>query len=213
VGTAYLRKAEFGRAIAVLEDSIATARSAQIPMGSMYAASLLGYALTLAGRVAEGVPLLEAAVEQSAKMKLVAGHSTALAYLGEAYLLGGRVAEASTAAAEAVQLAVEHGERGSEAYARRIVAEVAGARGELQAAAASYRESLRLAEQLQMRPLLARCHWGLAGILRRGGENAAAESHEATARTLFSELDMPSWAECPRPRSPIVVTGASTTPC
>jgi tetratricopeptide (TPR) repeat protein len=128
-------------------------------------------------------------------MKLVAGHSAAMAYLGEAYLRSGRVADAAAAAGRAVELALQHGERGNEGYARRVVAEVAAARNDLPTAAARYQESLALAEKLEMRPFLAHCHWGLARVLRRAGERATVESHLDTARALFRSMDMQYWAD------------------
>jgi tetratricopeptide (TPR) repeat protein len=128
-------------------------------------------------------------------MKLVAGHSVAVAYLGEAYLLSGRVADAAAAAELALELALHHGERGNEAYARRLAAEVAAARDDLPAAAARYQESLALADELGMRPFLAHCHRGLARVLRRLGQEPAAGSHRETAGSLFRDMAMHYWTD------------------
>jgi class 3 adenylate cyclase/tetratricopeptide (TPR) repeat protein len=195
VGALHLRQGDFPRAIPTLEQSVAVARSTHIPVGFVYAGSLLGYGLTLVGRVGDGLPLLEEAVDQSATMKLVAGHSVAVAYLGEAYLLSGRVADAAAAAELALELALHHGERGNEAYARRLAAEVAAARDDLPAAAARYQESLALADELGMRPFLAHCHRGLARVLRRLGQEPAAGSHRETAGSLFRDMAMHYWTD------------------
>ena len=193
VGALCLRKGELPRAIDLLKNSVAVARATHIPVGFVYAASLLGYALVLTGRLEEGLALLEEAVDQSAKMTLMSGRSVVVAYVGEAYLLSDRVADAGAAADQALQLAVDHHERGNEAYARRLAAEVAAARNDLSAAATRYAEALSLGEDLGMRPFQAHCHWGLARVFRRTGQRAAVEAHLATARTLFSNMDMAYW--------------------
>jgi hypothetical protein len=72
---------------------------------------------------------------------------------------------------------------------------VAAARDDLSSAAACYRETLALAEELEMRPFVAHCHWGLARVLRRTGQLAAVESHYQTADALFGSMDMQYWRE------------------
>jgi tetratricopeptide (TPR) repeat protein len=195
VGALHLSKGELPQAIDLLENSVAIARATDIPVGFVYAASLLGYSLVLAGRLAEGLPLLQEAVDQSTRMELMAGRSVAVAYLGEAYLLSDRVTDAVAAAHQALQLALDNHERGNEAYARRIMAEVAAARDDLSTAAMRYLDALALGEGLGMRPFQAHCHWGLARVLRRAGQRATAESHLRTARELFSNMEMLYWEE------------------
>jgi tetratricopeptide (TPR) repeat protein len=89
-------------------------------------------------------------------------------WLGEAYLLAGRLDEASTQAQRALEFSRAHQERGNEAYALRLLGEVAAQRhppGER--AEAHYRQALALAEELGMRPLVAHCHQGLACYMPR----------------------------------------------
>ena len=54
---------------------------------------------------------------------------------------------------------------------------------------------MSLAEELGMRPLVARCHLGLAKLSRLTGNRHLAEEHLATATTMFREMDMRFWLE------------------
>ncbi|MFQ5898992.1 MAG: tetratricopeptide repeat protein [Candidatus Methylomirabilia bacterium] len=59
----------------------------------------------------------------------------------------------------------------------------------------SYGQALALAEELGMRPLLARCHLGLGKLFRRTGNRAKAQEHLTTATALLRETDMRFWLE------------------
>lgn len=54
-----------------------------------------------------------------------------------------------------------------------------------------YRDALALANQLQMRPLAAHCHFGLGTLYERGEQRAQAHEHLTSATTLYREMDMP----------------------
>jgi hypothetical protein len=58
-----------------------------------------------------------------------------------------------------------------------------------------YREALALAEELRMRPLVARCHAGLAKVFRRTGKRQRSEEHLATATAMFREMGMRFWLD------------------
>ena len=47
--------------------------------------------------------------------------------------------------------------------------------------------------ELGMRPLVARCHAGLAKLYRRTGKRQQAEGHLATATAMLREMAMRSW--------------------
>ena len=118
-----------------------------------------------------------------------------VACLAEAYLLTGRLADALELAERAVGLAREQKERGYEAWALRVLGDIASRRGptETDQAETSYRQAIALATTLGMRPLLAHCHLGLGRLHRRTGDRATAEDHVARATALFREMDMRSW--------------------
>jgi tetratricopeptide (TPR) repeat protein len=192
-GVVWLRKGDWAAALPLLETCVAVARAANIPVGLVYGASFLGYALALCGRLDEGLRVLGEAVQQGEALKLVSGHSLSLACLGEAHLLSGQLDRAILTAERALGLSLDHGERGNEAYARRLLAETGAALDDLVAAGDRFNASLALAEELGMRPLAAHCHWGISRVLRRQGISAAADEHLGRAAALFDELGMGYW--------------------
>ncbi|WGD51562.1 adenylate/guanylate cyclase domain-containing protein [Bradyrhizobium sp. CB1650] len=191
IGYLLLRKGDLTRAIATLERALNLGQFAQIPVAFAYGASYLGYALTLVGRVDEGLPLLEQTTTETISTTFVARHSLRVAYLGEAYLASGRIEAAAAAAAWSLKLAQDHSERGHEAYALRLLGEVRcqddPAEGEKHLSAA-----LRMAQELGMRPLEAHCHSGLARLYY-SKEDPRFEEHAVAATTLFQDMDMTLW--------------------
>jgi Adenylate and Guanylate cyclase catalytic domain/AAA ATPase domain len=102
----------------------------------------------------DALPLLEQAVEQGVAIRLMLDHAQRVVWLSEAYLLAGRLEEAYTQAQRAVEFARSHKERGHEAYALRLLGEVAAHREPPQGEQAEtyYQQALALAEELGMRP-------------------------------------------------------------
>jgi hypothetical protein len=56
-----------------------------------------------------------------------------------------------------------------------------------------YHESLALAEELGMRPLVAHCHLGLGTLARRMGDSKKACEDLTTAAGMYRDMDMPFW--------------------
>ena len=94
--------------------------------------------------------------------------------LGEAYLLADQVEDARACADRAVMLARERGERGHEAWALRLLGEIASHddRPDVATAEAHYGAAMALASELGMRPLLAHCHLGLGALYRKMGRRS-----------------------------------------
>ena len=119
-----------------------------------------------------------------------------MTYLGEALRLAGHDAEASERATAALRLARARNERGYEAFALRLLGDIAARQDPPgDQAAASYREALHLANNLGMRPLMAHCHLGLGTLLRRTGERSQARDQLAAAASHYRELGMARWLE------------------
>jgi tetratricopeptide (TPR) repeat protein len=116
-------------------------------------------------------------------------------HLGEGLAAARQLDRARTVAQRALDLSLRHKERGHQAWALRLLGEVAGlveppAVGE---AEGYFGKALALAEELEMRPLQARAHLGLVRLLRLTGERDRAEDHLATALGLLREMDMRFW--------------------
>jgi hypothetical protein len=93
-------------------------------------------------------------------------------------------------------LAHERGERGHEAWAHRLLGEVASQHHspDVATAEAHYAKSMALALELGMRPLLAHCHFSLGKLHGRAGDPRATE-HLTTAISLFNQMGIRFWSE------------------
>ena len=115
--------------------------------------------------------------------------------LGEAQLLAGRLEEAQALAERALALARAHQERGNQAYALRLLGDIAARRDppEVEQAEAHYHQALALAEELGMRPLQAHCHRGLGTLYATTGQREQARAALSTAIELYRAMDMTFW--------------------
>ncbi|HLB78545.1 MAG TPA: hypothetical protein VJO72_16060, partial [Candidatus Dormibacteraeota bacterium] len=179
IGLLALRQGDLPRALPLLERAVGLCQDADLPLYFPWMAWALGAAYTLNGRVADAVPLLTQAMEQADAMERVDVQAFCSLSLGEAQMRAGRLAEAYTLAAHTLAHAREHKERGNEAYALRLLGEIAAQRDPLESAPAEahYQQACALAEALGMRPLQAHCHRGLGRLYAETGqrEQACAE--------------------------------------
>ena len=132
------------------------------------------------------MPLLTQAVEQSTAMERVDLAFCPLS-LGGAHLLASQLEEAHTLAEHALALARERQERGHQAYALRLLGEIAAQRDppESAQAEAHYRQALALADELGMRPLQAHCHRALGTLYAATGQRELARTALSTAIALL----------------------------
>jgi DNA-binding NtrC family response regulator/class 3 adenylate cyclase/tetratricopeptide (TPR) repeat protein len=195
MGFRALRQGDLPQAISILERTLDLAQGAHIRLLVPWVAASLGAAYTLAGRTIEAVPLLEQAVAQAMAIRFLFDHALRVVWLGEAYLRAGRLDEASTQAQQALAFSQAHQERGHEAYAQRLLGEVAARREppEAEPAAAYYRQALVLAEELGMRPLQAHCHLGLGTLYLQMGRSEEAHAALSTAVSLYRAMEMTFW--------------------
>jgi tetratricopeptide (TPR) repeat protein len=105
------------------------------------------------------------------------------------------VEDAHALAERALALARDYGERGNEAYALRLLGDIAARREppERDQATAHYRQALTLAEELGMRPLQAHCHRGLGTLYAATGQREQARTELSTAVALYRAMDMTFW--------------------
>jgi transcriptional regulator with AAA-type ATPase domain/tetratricopeptide (TPR) repeat protein len=188
LGIAGLRRGELPAAILSLEEAADIMPRYQGNTWLPEVQAVLGYGHVLAGRVADGVALLELGQEPH-------GRALRFAWLAEAHLLAGRVDEAARQAEQALELARQRHQRGQEAWALRIAGEIALGRDPVavEAAEHAYRESMRLAHGIEMRPLIAHCHMGLGRLYRRVGRPDAAREELEAGLALLRSMGMTHW--------------------
>jgi DNA-binding SARP family transcriptional activator len=197
LGYLYCLTGQLDLAVPLLGRALAICRERDFGVWLPTVIGYLGHAHAQAGRFEEGLPLLERAIDifEATHAWPFRIHHTV--HRGAACLLAGRLDRALTLGHQALTLAREHGERGQEAWALRLLGEIASHRDPLDAEQAEryYRDAGALATELGMRPLVARCHLGLGKLYRRTGKPQEAQEHLFTAATMHREMGMGFWLE------------------
>jgi class 3 adenylate cyclase/tetratricopeptide (TPR) repeat protein len=195
IGLLALRQGDLSRALPQLERAVGLCQDADLPVYFPWVAATLGAAYTLAGRIADAVPLLTQAMEQTIAMETVGFQTLCRLSLGEAQLLGRRLDEALDLVERTLALTRQRQERGNEAYALHLLGEIAARSNPLESDQAGdyYRQALALAEQLEMRPLLAHCHLGLGKLYATIDRRAEAGAALSAAIELYRAMDMTFW--------------------
>src|SRR5262249_53387553 len=195
LGLLFLRQGHLHRTLPLLERAMSICQDADLRAFFPWIAAALGAAYTHVGRLPDAVRLLTRAMEQLTTTETVALQALCGLTLGEAQVLTGHLAEARTLVERALALAREHQERGNEAYALRLLGDIAARREppDTAQAEAHYQHALALAEELGMRPLQAHCHRSLGTLYSQTGRAAQARAALATAIELYRAMDMTFW--------------------
>jgi tetratricopeptide (TPR) repeat protein len=193
----YILRGELGRATGLIDRQFALAHEWQLGVWLNVLPWSSGRIHTLSGRATEGVSLLQESLRIYDARKLGNWQSLVIAHLAEALLLAGQPEDALASARRAVALARERGERGHQAYALRILGEIAAQSdsADVSEAALCYREALTLAGELGMRPLVAHCRLGVRRLYRRTGKREQAGEHLTIATSMYREMGMTYWLE------------------
>jgi tetratricopeptide (TPR) repeat protein len=210
VGLLALRQGDWPRGLPLLERAVSICQDADLPGFFPRIASALGMGYALDGRVADAVSLLTLARERSLAMGRAHYETLCNLPLGEARMLDGCLGEAQTLAGRALALARTHQERGNEAYALRLLGEVA-ARGDVSErtqAEGHYLQALALAEELGMRPLTAHCQLGLGTLYGQMGQLEKARAALSIAIALYRAMAMTFWL----PQAEAVLAQVGTAP-
>ena len=143
----------------------------------------LGLQLAIAGQVPEGLAQLEQALHVFEPGNALQAYG--MRNLGEVYLRAGRPDDARSAWMQALALARQGEQRSSEGGILWLLGNLAaeGDSAAKAAAAGYYRQSLAIAEELEMCPLQARCLQGLGTLLED-------EQHLDAANALFREMGL-----------------------
>ena len=193
---AHIRRGEFDTAIALLEPNIELCKRAEVKLLATNTHGVLGLAYCAVGRISEAISLLEQAISPDYLGHHPQGSGYPLVWLAEAYLCDNRCSDAASVAARALETAQQQGERGHEAWARFVMAEIERSEGKsVQSLVPAYRYALDLALNCAMRPLAARCHFGLARAAAAAPGGKLDEQELDIARSLFESMGMRYWLD------------------
>jgi tetratricopeptide (TPR) repeat protein len=195
IAEVHARRGQLAEALRMGERARALAIDADLPGVAPIVARCLGHVYALSGRIVEGRALLDEALQGAERLGRRAVLSRLLTYLGEASLLAEQPDEAFLWAERALALTRERGERGHEAWALRLLGDIARHRDAHVLAEAHYREAAALATELGMLPLLAHCHLGLGTVYGRMDRRQQAVGDLATASRMYGEMGMRSWQQ------------------
>ncbi|HZP35367.1 MAG TPA: AAA family ATPase [Methylomirabilota bacterium] len=188
VGRVHVRRGQILTSVPILERGLELCRRWNIRLLFPFLAESLGLAYSYSGRVDAGLPLLHEAQAVHMAMRGTAGQAIRLVSLSQGYLAAGELDEAEHLAARGWDMAQQHKEMGNAAYALVQRGEVSLARSDREQATLHYRHALTIAEELDMRPLAARCRLGL-GVAQTQRADVAA------ALDVLNTLGMPLWSE------------------
>jgi class 3 adenylate cyclase/tetratricopeptide (TPR) repeat protein len=193
-GLVYVLKGDLDEAIGRTERSIAIINANQtLPHPTVLA--FLAHASTLAGRVAEALPLFAESLERAAAMKFLPCNSLWIGWWGEAALLAGRLENAMQHASRARDIARAQKEQGYEAYALRLLGKIAvhGNPPHVEQAETYYQQALARADDLGMRPLQAHCHLDLGIFYGKTERAIKAQAELSTAIEMYRDMEMTFW--------------------
>jgi tetratricopeptide (TPR) repeat protein len=191
----FVIKGEFEHALALSDRAVEMCRTRNVPVWLAQALSLRGLVLAWLGRTDEALVELERGAGLYEQFGIESHRAMFHWRWAEGLLLAGRVEEARGLAGRSIELAVGSGEKGNEAQARAVLADIACVGDDTGEAAGRLEEALALCESLGMRPLTARCHLSLGRLGRRPGAEGAAREHLGTAARMFGEMQMRFWLE------------------
>ncbi len=191
-----LQRGESEGALPAAERGYEIALRLNLPLTLFGPSSMTALSYARGGRTAEALTRL-AQTESFATQNEAKGYLIPVAWAypleAEAYLLLDRPDDAVRIAARAAEFSKECGARGHEAEARQVLAKVAMQRADFAEAGTQFAETLRIAEELGMRPLIAHCLAGLGRLCLAKGERDQARTHLTKAAAMYREMEMTYW--------------------
>jgi class 3 adenylate cyclase/tetratricopeptide (TPR) repeat protein len=188
-------RGDFRQAVPPLERGVALCREWNLHFVTPTLMEMLGYVYVLSGRLPEGLELLQQARTGGESIGFAMFLTPVLVHLGEARLFADHPGDATELAERALTMARQHGQRGQEAWAQRLLGDIAAYADPsgVEKAEDRYRDAMALAAELGMRPLVAHCHTGLAKAGLRRGRPVEADEHWRAASGLYREMGMAYW--------------------
>jgi tetratricopeptide (TPR) repeat protein len=195
LGHLYLTQGDLEHATQVSDQGLALCRASGNRDWLPGIAARLGYAYTLQGYPVEGRALLEEGISVSIRTGAVQNRSRWVAWLSEVCRLEGRYDEAWQHVRQALDLARQQKARGDEAFAlyQLGVVQAHAEPPDAEQAESLYQQALTLAQELGMRPLQARCHFGLGALYTKSSQREQARAELSAAIDLYRDMDMTFW--------------------
>jgi DNA-binding winged helix-turn-helix (wHTH) protein/tetratricopeptide (TPR) repeat protein len=195
LGLPALRQGDLPMALPLLERAMGICQDLDLTARLPEMAAALGAAYTLAGRIADALSLLTQTLQQTTAIAIVFIQVLYRLSLGEAQMMAGRLEEAHVLVERALALARTHQARGQQAYALRLLGDIAARREPLESALAEayYRQALALADELGMRPLQAHCHLSLGTLYAKIDQREQGCTELSSAIDLYRAMDMTFW--------------------
>ena len=195
LGLLFLHQGQLERALPLLQRAMALCQDMAHTLYFPWIATSLGSIYALSGRLVDAMPLLHQAVEHATAMNMGYFQARSRLFLGEGQLLASCLEEAQALAEQALTLAREHQERGTEAYALKLLGDIAMRCDPLAAETTKthYQKAVAVADELGMRPLQAHCRRGLGSLYSLTGQAEQARAELATAAGMYRDMEMSFW--------------------
>ena len=178
--------------IAASERAVRAARDA---LNRAITTGMLGFACLEKGDTARARSAFEQSIPLLHRFGLRAFEAWFTALLGEAHRVEGQLDRAYVLASQAVEIAMEAKFGIALGWAQFVLARIAAARDELDAAAARFGEALATFTAIHSRYEVARVRMDLGLLCRARGDRETAHRHLSEAQTLFEVLGVPLYRE------------------
>ena len=193
LGVVQLRRGLVPAAVPPLKKSLQLCRGVGSPTMTALVGAFLGSAYAQGGQLAEAGRMLAEAEAQAATVGLPEStlpRALGLSARSEMDGQAGELGEALEHAQRSREAFRRIGARGYEAWAQWLVATTRSHTENADSAGVEggFREALALAEELGMRPLVARCHLGLGELLSRRGREEEAQALLTRGREGLEQL-------------------------
>lgn len=194
-GLAYLRHGKIDAAFKQLQEGYTLSRDADIRAVISFAAGSLGHAYLLMDRPEEALSILKDVANPKILESSIFPSICPITVLAETYLQMGQTDKALQTAEEALRIFRQRGERCVGAWALYVMAIIQSENDSklIEEAPHTYRLAINLAEELNMKPLLAHCHLKLGQHYIKMGKPDMACSEFLNAVELYRSLGMAFW--------------------
>ena len=192
LGYLYYIQGDYDLAVEALEKANEIITEWGLTYLSPFISGFLGHAYTLSGDTAKALSLLQNALVAYENIGLGLFRSLVNVYMGKALLMDEQTGRALSQTNKALALAKSRNERGHQAYALFQLGEIAFHPdfSDLELAEKHFTEAMTIAEQLEMRPLLADCYKQLSNIFRDKNNLSQSFHYVSMSNRLFKQLDM-----------------------